>query len=134
ADLGDLLVPLDELVAPAVAADGEQQLRLELAEAVDDAAHAELRRAGRPDRADAGGGQEGDERLGNVREVRDDAVAGLDADPEEARARPGDLLPQVAEGELDRAAGLRVGDDGDRARVLVAAEHVLRVVQPRAGE
>src|SRR5581483_5710714 len=44
------------------------------------------------------------------------------------------LLPQVAEGELDRAAGLRVGDDGDRARVLVAAEHVLRVVQPRAGE
>src|SRR4029078_3648178 len=41
--------------------------------------------------------------------------------------------PQVAEGELQRFTGLRVGEDGDLAGVPVAAEHVLRVVQPRAG-
>src|SRR5581483_3040199 len=79
-------------------------------------------------------GEKGDERLGDVREVGDDAVAPLDAQAQQARPRPRDLLAQVAEGELDRVASLRARDDGDGARVLGPAEHVLGVVQPRTGE
>ena len=134
ADGGDLLAAVDEPLAPAVAGDGEQHLRLELAEPVDHAAHAELGRARRPDRAEARRGEEGDERLRDVRQVRDDAVAGADAEPLQPGAGARDLLAQVAERELARPARLRVRDDRDRARVLVAAEHVLGVVQPRARE
>ena len=131
---GHLLAAVDELVAPAVAGDREQHLRLELPEPVEHAAHAELRRARRPDRAEARGREEGDERLRDVRQVRDDPVAGPDAEPLQARARARDLLAELAERELRRLARLRVRDDGDRVHVLVAAEHVLGVVQPRAGE
>ena len=131
---GHLLAAVDELVAPAVAGDGEQHLRLELAEAV-------RRRCGRrtpagtsPRRAEARGREEGDERLGDVRQVGDDAVAGADAEPLQAGAGARDLLAQLAEGELAWPARLRARDDRDRAGVLVAAEHVLGVVEPRAGE
>ena len=91
ADRRHLLAAVDELVAVAVAGDGEQHLRLELAEPVEHAADAELRRAGRPDRAEARGREEGDERLRDVRQVRDDAVAGRRrraAAGRRARARP----------------------------------------------
>ena len=100
---GHLLAAVDELVAPAVAGDGEQQLRLELAEPVEHAADAELRRAGRPDRAEARGREEGDERLRDVRQVRDDPVAGADSEPLQAGARARDLLAELAERELDAA-------------------------------
>ena len=128
------LAPVDVLVAVAVAADREQHLRLELAEPVEDAADAELRRARRPDRAEARGREERDERLGDVREVGDDAVAGADAEPLQAGARARDLVAELAERQLDGLARLRVRDDRDGVDVLVAAEHVLGVVQPRAGE
>ncbi len=66
ADLGDFGAAVDLLPAVAVAADREQELRLELAEAVDHAARPELRRAGRPDRPEARRGQERDQRLRDV--------------------------------------------------------------------
>ena len=50
-----------------------------------------------------------------------------------ARARA-DLLAQLAEGQLERIARLRAGEDRDRAQVLVAPHGVLGVVQLRAGE
>ena len=134
ADLGDLLAPVDVLVSPDVTGGGEQQRGLELAEPVADAAHAELERARRPDRAEARRGEERDERLRDVGQVRDDAVAGIDAEPLHARARTRDLVAEIAEGQLDRVARLRVRDDRDDVHVLLAADHVLRVVQPRAGE
>ncbi len=134
ADLGDLVAPVDEPVAVPVAGRREQHLRLELAEPVDDAAHAELRRRRRPDRAEARGREERDERLRNVREVADDAVAGADAEPLQSGAGARDLVAQLAVGELDRIARLRMRDDRDLVQVLVAADHVLRVVQRRAGE
>ena len=133
-DRGDLLAAVDVLVAVAVAGDREQDLRLELAEPVEHAARPELGRAGRPDRAEAGGREERDERLRDVRQVGDDPVAAAHAEPLQPGARPGHLLAQLAERQLERVARLRAGDDRDGVHVLVAAEHVLGVVQPRAGE
>ncbi len=66
--------------AVAVAVDGEQHLRLELGEAVDDGPDPEVRGARRPDRADARAGEKRGDGLLDVREVGDDPIAG--ADPE----------------------------------------------------
>ena len=133
-DGGDLLAAVDELVAVAVAGDRQQDGRLELAEPADDAPRTELRRARRPDGAEARGREEGDERLGDVREIGDDAIAGADAKPLQTRASSRDLLAQVAERQLDRPPGLGPGDDRHGVGVFVATEHVLREVEPRARE
>ena len=77
--LGDDLAPVEILAAVAVAVDREQHLRADLGEAVDHAAHAEVGRAARPDRADRRAGQERGGRLGDVRHVGDHPVAALDA-------------------------------------------------------
>src|SRR5579884_80144 len=69
------LAPLEVLAAVAIAVDGEEHLRLDLGEPVDDAAHSELGGAARPRRADARTAEEGRNRLGNVRQVGGDAVA-----------------------------------------------------------
>jgi hypothetical protein len=130
ADLGDLLAAVDQLLAVAVTGDGEEHFRLELPEPVEDAADAELGRTRRPDRAEARGREERDERLRDVRQVRDDPVTGTDAETLEAHAGASDLLPKIAERQLHRLARLRVRDDRDGVDVLVTAEHVLRVVQP----
>ena len=134
ADRRHLLAAVDELVAEAVAGHGQEHLRLELPQAVEDAAHAELGRAGGPDRAQAGGGEEGDDRLRDVREVRDDAVAGPDAEALEPCPRPGDLVAELAEGQVERLARLRAGEDRDGVQVLVAPHHVRRVVEAGAWE
>ncbi len=85
---GDTVAEVDVLVAVAVAVDGQQHGRFELAEAVDHRLRAELGRGRRPDRPEARGGQEGGDGLGQVRHVGDDAVALADAEPYEAgRAR-----------------------------------------------
>src|SRR6185503_2242137 len=80
-DGGDLPAAVDLLVAEAVAGDREEDLRLELAEPVEDAPRTELGGARRPDSAEAGGGEERDERLGDVRQICDDAVSPADAEP-----------------------------------------------------
>ena len=86
-------MPRDDLaavvVAPAVAVavDREQHLGLDLREAVDDRARAELGRRARPHRADRGGGQEGRDRLGDVGHVGGDAVARADAQCAAGRRR-----------------------------------------------
>ena len=133
-DLGHLLTTIDELLAVAVARDSEEHLRLELPQPMENAPDAELRRACRPDRTETRGREERDERLRDVRKVGDDPVAGADAEPLQARPRARDLLPEVAERELHRLARLRVRDDRHLVDVLVPAEHVLGVVQPRARE
>ena len=123
------------VVAPAVAVavDGEQEARLDLREAVDDAARAEVRGAARPDRAEARARVEGDGGLEDVGDVRDDAVAG--ADPR-AGERGGEAARQLLELTPRRLAqGPQLGrvTDGDRLGLPVA-EDVLGVVEPRAGE
>ena len=113
ADRRDLVAAVDRAVAVAVAGDGEQDRRLELREAVDHAARAELGRAAGPDRAQARGRGERDDRLGDVRQVGDDAVARPDAEPLESRARTRDLLAELAERELARR---RASASGRRSR------------------
>ena len=134
ADLRDLGAAVDRLVAVAVAGDRQQHLGLDDAEAVDHAARPELRRAGGPHRAEARGGQEGHQRLGDVRHVGDDAIAGADAEPAQPGARGANLLAQVGEAQLERVARLRDRQDGDLGEVLVAADHVLGVVERGALE
>ena len=131
----DVVAAVDVAVAPAVAADREQHLGLDLGEAVDDAACPELRRAARPDGAEAGRGGERDQRLGDVGQVGDDAVAGPDAEALEAGPGPRDLVAQLA--RRSARIGSRVCEramTATRVEVLVGADQVLGVVERRAGE
>jgi hypothetical protein len=96
----DDLAPVEVPAAVAVAVDREEDLRLDLGEAVDHAAQPELGRRARPDRPERGGGQEGDDRLGDVRQVGDDAVALPHAEPAQAGRAALDLLAQLGPGEL----------------------------------
>ena len=124
---GDDLAAVEVLAAVAVAVDREQDLGLDLGEAVDDAAGAEVRRAARPDRADARRREEGDDRLGDVGQVGGDAVAGADAELAQPRGDGRDLGAQLAPAQLVELAQLRGVQDRDLV-VVLAAEDVLGVV------
>ena len=130
---GDRLAAVEVLAAVAVAVDGEQHLGLDLGEAVDHAGRAEVGRAARPDRADRGGGEEGDDRLGDVRQVGDDAVAALDPELAQPRGDGGDLGAQLAPAQLAELAQLG-GVQDRRLAVVLAGEDVLGVVEGGAGE
>ena len=58
------------LAAIEIAVSGDQHARLDLAEAIEDALHAEIGRTRRPDRADRRGAERGDDRFRQVRHVR----------------------------------------------------------------
>ena len=116
ADRRHLFAAVDRAVAEAVPADRQQHRGLELREAVDDAARAELGRAARPDRSEARRRRERDQRLGDVRQVGDHAVARADAEPHEAGPCARHLLAELRERELGRLARLRVRDDRDLVR------------------
>ena len=124
-----------DLLAVAVPVDREQHDRLDLCEAVDHRTHAELRRARRPHRAEAGGGQERDRRLRDVGQVRGDAIAALHPQPHEPGPAPRHRVGERGPRELLGAARLAGGDDrdvvGPRRR---GGERVLRVVQGGARE
>ena len=130
----DLPAPVDVAVAVAVSADGQKHARLDLREAVDDAAGPELRGASGPDRADACGRDEADQRLGDIRHVRDHAIAFSDSEAQKPGPHPAGLLDQLAERELTRTARLRPGHDRDAVAILLEADQVLGVVETRAGE
>ncbi len=127
------VAPVEVLAAVAVAVDREEDLGLDLREAVDDAGRAEVGRAARPDRADARGREEGDDRLGDVGHVGDDPVPLLDSELAQAGRDRGDLGRQLAPAQLGQLAQLRRVDDR-RLGVVAVAEDVLGVVEPRAGE
>ena len=67
--------------AVAVAVDRQQDLRLDLREAIDHRPRAELGRRARPHGADRGRGEEGRDRLGDVGHVGRDAVARAHPEP-----------------------------------------------------
>ena len=116
-DLGDVVAPIDVLGAVAVAVDGDEHDRLDLPEAVDDRANPELRSATRPDRPERGGGEQGDECLGNVRGVGDDTIARSDTEPAQGGRAALDTEREVFPRQLDRVARLADGDDGDAVGV-----------------
>ena len=107
---------VEVLAAVAVAVDRDQHLRLDLGEAVDQRAGAEVGRGRGPDRADRGDGEEGDRRLGDVRQVGDDAVALLDPERAQAAGEGGDLGAQLAPGDLAELAQLGGVEDRDLRR------------------
>ena len=80
-----------------------------------------------------GGGEEGDDRLGDVRQVGDDAVAALDPEPAQAGGDRGDLGAQLAPAQLVELAQLG-GVEDRRLGVVLAGEDVLGVVEAGAGE
>ncbi len=133
-DRGHVARPVDVRVAVPVSGDGEQHGGFELAEAVDDAALAELGRTRRPRGAEARRGEEGDERLGDVGQVADDAVAWADRQPLQPGPCPADGGGELTERQRDRCPGLRAGDDGDVVGGEAPADDVLGVVEPGAGE
>ena len=112
-DVGDVVAPIDISRAVAVAVDGDEHGGLDLGEAVDHGAHAELRRAARPDRSIRRGGEEGDECLRDVRRVGDDSVTDADAELAQRRSAATNAKCQVVPCQLDRAACLAGGDHGD---------------------
>jgi hypothetical protein len=132
-DAGDGVRAVEVAAVVAVAVDGEQHLRLDLREAVDHAARAEVGRAARPHGADRGGREEGGDRLRDVRHVGRDAVAALHPERAQPGGDPRHLLAQLAPGDLALVAQLaRVHDR--HAVVGLAAEGVLGVVELRAAE
>ena len=66
---------IEPLAAVRVAVDGEQDRRRDLAEPIEDALHAEIRRTRRPDGADRRSAERRNDRLGRVRHDAGDAVA-----------------------------------------------------------
>jgi hypothetical protein len=117
----------------AVAVDRQQDLRLDLCEAVDHRAGAEVGRAARPHGAERRRGQERRDRLRDVGDVRRHAVAAADAERAQAAGDPHHLLAQLAPGQLGLLAQLGGMDDRRRVCVL-AAEQVLGVAHLRAWE
>jgi hypothetical protein len=137
-DRVDLRAAVEVPAAVAVAVDGQEDLRLDLREAVDHRARAELGRRRGPDRAERRRGQERRDRLRDVREICGHAIAASHAGGDEPLADPRRLAPQVAPGP--GAERTRLGGVAQRDGVVVlAAEDVLGVAErdvrepPRAG-
>ncbi len=89
--VGDLRALIERLAAVDVALGGDQDARLDLPESIEHPLDAEVRRARRPDRADRRRAEHRDDRLGNVREVRGHAIAGLDTRRPQRRREGRDL-------------------------------------------
>ncbi len=135
AQFGDGVAAVVLLAAVAVAVDGEQDDGFDLLEAVEDAAGAEVGRAGGPDAADGGGGEEGDHGLGDVREVAADAVAGAYAEGAQLGGEGADLAAQLGPGDGAWFVGLVDVQEGRFVRAGAGgAQGVFGVVEGRAGE
>ena len=85
ANIGEHGRPVKRFAAIAIAVGRDQYLGFDLAEAVEHCDRAHVGRAHRPHCADARTSEEGNDRLGHVRQDRDDAVARA---PRRARAWP----------------------------------------------
>ncbi len=126
-----------DLAAIAVAIDCYQHLGPDLAEAVDHRHLAHVRRAARPDRTQAGGGQEGDDGGGDIRQVAGNAVAALHAHLAQRMRQRRHLRLQRVPAEIGQRLGLAgMADRGALAGAANAgmAEYLLHVVQRGALE
>ena len=121
---------VEVLATVAVAVDREQHLRLDLREAIDHAARAELGRCRGPHGADRCAREQRRNRLGDVRQVRDNAVAGLHSGRPQPRGDRGGVRAQLAPRPFAQGTRLRCEPQRDRVLVL-AAEDVLGVAHRR---
>lgn len=115
---------------------GHEERRLDLAEAIENADRPHVGRAKGPDAAHADGGEERDDRLGNVRQIGRHPVPRLDAELDQAGRKPRHPLAQLPPGELPVVAAFAAMDDGGPVRVADAgmAQDLVRVVEREPGE
>src|SRR5699024_5746907 len=102
------------------------------AEPIDDTADAEVRRAGRPERAETRRREHRNDCFRQVGEIARDPVAGLHARRAQTVGYACSLAPQLAPGQRAPFAALVAEDD--RGAVVVAAQEILRVIQARIDE
>ena len=121
----------------AVAVRADEDLRLDLPEAVEHPLHPEVGRARGPHRPEAGRGEHRDDRLGEVREVARDPVAGADPGRPEPLRGARDVVVELAPGDppvVDAvsAGGGDLAPEDDGGAVVAAAKEVLGEVEARA--
>ena len=125
----------DHLAVVVVAVDGDQDLGRDLAEAVQHALDAELRRTRRPRRAPRYGAEHRDDRFGQIRHVCRHAIARRDSRGRERcrDARRERMQLKVGNPALDH---LLAPEDEGIGRIVGAPafEQVLRKIETRIGE
>lgn len=123
------------LAAVAVTVDGEEHDGFDLLEAVEDAACAEIRGAGRPHGSDGGRGEQGDHGLRNVREIAADAVSRAYTEGPQLGGQGTDLAAQLGPAHRGRLMGLVDIQECRFVRAgLGRAQGVFGVVQGRPGK
>ncbi len=131
-DLGDDRDTVVLLPPEAVAVDGQQDLGLDLRETVNHTADAELGRAARPHRPEAGGGQERDQRFRDVGQQCRHPVAPSHTETPQPGGRRSHLRRQFGVAEAAHRARFR--GSHYRHMVVAAAQGMFRIVEFSAGE
>ncbi len=130
-DLPDVGAPVEGLAAVAVTVDAEHQPGRELRIAIEHAACAEVGTTTRPHRADARGREHGDDGFGCIRQIRDDAIAGRNAECAHAGGEHAHLARQLGPRQGRQRPALGEMQQRVLARTLVP-QRVVRVVEPGA--
>ena len=104
----------------AVSVDRDEHRWFDLAEAVDHAGRAEVRRARRPNCTGGGGGQHRDQSFETVGNKSGDAVAGGDSEGQQPRLGSSDQTVEFAPGGV--VADARLVDGDDRHGVVAPAQ------------
>ena len=120
----------------AVAVRADEHLGLDLPEAVEHPLHPEVGRARGPHRPEAGRGEHRDDRLGEVREVAGDPVAGANPGRPEPLRGARDVVVELAPGDppvVDAvdAPGGHLAPEDDGGPIVAAEEEILCEVETR---
>ena len=131
-DLAYLRPAVEDLAAVEVAVGGDQHLGRDLAEAVEHAARAEIRRARGPDRAEARRCQRRDDGLRHVRQVARDPVSLADSAGRQRLGHARNLVVQLREAEAPPDTIL--APENQCVRLVPRAQQVFGVVESRVGK
>ena len=137
AQLGHDAGAIEVAAAVSDAVAGDQDLGLDLLEAVQHGVGAHVGRTEAPDAADARHRQEGDDGFRDVRQVRRHAVAGLHALLLQMQGQGSDLAPQFRPAQLAVLALFVAADDGRKAGAMGlvhVAKDLAHVVELRSFE
>ena len=131
-DLGQCVRPVDGPAGMDISVLGDQQLRFDLPEPVEDGDLAHVGRAERPDRAEAERREAGDQRGFGIGQDRHHPVALPHPHLPHLRRDAGHLRAQLGPGHLAAPEGFRLHDQRHPVRGdLALAQDLLGKVQPR---